>query len=554
MIINSSINSSPIVLEPIDKNQNIEEIGIIFVQGALLKPEQYLKLSKKIQESAKEFKIWVSISETFFDLPISILGKRAIEACFAELIKKGFNQKSKIFLIGHSLGGEAALDYFMNNKDSSKKMNINQGGLIMLGSIPTRDLREKTKKLNLLIIGGELDGLSRLTRTAEEFYNRNYNAKGNFVFYKNQNQKSLELKNLQFLMEENLNENQNQIKTENEILEKENNKINSKTAVIALEGLNHMSFAGGEASSFVKLRDLKAEISEEKGHEKISQVISYFLKGDENSLNNEIKKTKELIKPLIDAFEFEGSLHFNRPQQTKCRRGFCGDGTNWTIEAQKIISKEKDLKVKLNISNNYVILSSLPPLGDLFHPKMSYDKNTNTMSISTYSQCAWEILDKYVDGGFAPVSAKEIGSKMYSRQCSLVYGAGKKKEDTPITVDTTGNICASINEAAYNWALKNASKKAIERFEKYGQKLKFVDDKYFENGFSWTYNILDFSEDKKTGDMNVKSWGMYTTIDAKPLPIFAPDGLACYHYCKNLSPARASEWIHIDGLRKKYHI
>merc|ERR1712032_225736 len=131
----------------------------------------------------------------------------------------------------------------------------------------------------------------------------------------------------------------------------------------------------------------------------------------------------------------------------------------------------------------------------------------------------------------------------YSRQCSLVYGAGKKKEDTPITVDTEGNICASINEAAFKFAWDGASKKTKEIYEK-----------YFQNGFSWTYSVLSMSEDKETGDMNVKSYGMYTTIDAKPIPIFAPDGLACYHYCKTLSPARASEWIHVDGLRKNYHI
>ena len=332
------------------------------------------------------------------------------------------------------------------------------------------------------------------------------------------------------------------------------NEATSNTAVVAIEGLNHMSFASGEPSSFVASRDLKAEITEEDGHNEISKVIHSFINGDVKTLNNYIKKTKDFLKPLIDAFELEGSLHFNRPGQTTCHRGGCGEGTKWTIEAQKIISQEKDLNVKLNITNNYVILSSLPPLGDLFHPKMSYNNATNVMTIKTYSQCTWELLDKYVDGGFAPVSAKEIGSKMYSRQCSMVYGAGKKKEDTPITVDTEGNICASINQAAFDWVLKNSSKKAVERYEKHGQKLKFVDDKYYTNGFSWTYTVLNFSEDSKTGDMNVKSYGMYTTIDAKPLPIFAPDGLACYHYCKTLSPARASEWIHVDGLRKKYHI
>ena len=34
-----------------------------------------------------------------------------------------------------------------------------------------------------------------------------------------------------------------------------------------------------------------------------------------------------------------------------------------------------------------------------------------------------------------------------------------------------------------------------------------------------------------------------------PRPSAIPDP-GCYHYCKLLSPARAMEWIYVDGLRK----
>merc|ERR1740139_1626736 len=92
------------------------------------------------------------------------------------------NQKSKIFLMGHSLGGEAALSYYMANPTSDK---LNIQGLIMVGSIPERTNREQTRDLNILIIGGELDGLSRLTRTTEEFYHRNMDKNGDNIYYKN---------------------------------------------------------------------------------------------------------------------------------------------------------------------------------------------------------------------------------------------------------------------------------------------------------------------------------------------------------------------------------
>lgn len=35
-----------------------------------------------------------------------------------------------------------------------------------------------------------------------------------------------------------------------------------------------------------------------------------------------------------------------------------------------------------------------------------------------------------------------------------------------------------------------------------------------------------------------------------PRPHAVPDP-GCYHYCKLLSPARAVEWILVDGLRRK---
>ena len=99
-------------------------------------------------------------------------------------------------------------------------------------------------------------------------------------------------------------------------------------------------------------------------------------------------------------------------------------GSDWVIEAQKIMS-DKDAYskagVEFDISNDYVILSSLPPFGKLYHPKLN-KVSDKLVNMTTFAQCSWDLLDKYMDGGFTPVSASEIGAKMISRQCSYVIG------------------------------------------------------------------------------------------------------------------------------------
>jgi hypothetical protein len=174
------------------------------------------------------------------------------------------------------------------------------------------------------------------------------------------------------------------------------------------------------------------------------------------------------------------------------------------------------------------------------------------VKITTYSQCAWEILDEYLDGGFSPSSAKEIGSKMLTRQCSFVMGLNHSKTETPFSIDDGFDWCAEINKNALDWAIENSARKTVTRFNQYGQNLTFGSDDKKTTGFTWVYTELEFTEN---GDqMVIRAPVMTSDIDAPPVPIFAPDGGNCYHYCKLLSPARAVEWMYVDGLRKNYGI
>ena len=89
-----------------------------------------------------------------------------------------------------------------------------------------------------------------------------------------------------------------------------------------------MAFVGGEPSWFVKQRDLKAEVTDEKAREMISTTITAFLEKNVKLLVPISLETETLLQPLITAFEMEGSLHFNRPDQSTCSQGHCSVGTN----------------------------------------------------------------------------------------------------------------------------------------------------------------------------------------------------------------------------------
>ena len=209
----------------------------------------------------------------------------------------------------------------------------------------------------------------------------------------------------------------------------------------------------------------------------------------------------------------------------------------------------------MTVNNSYVILSSLPPLGEIHHPKLIVDPlNPKKVSIDIMSQCSWETINTFGDFAFDSTSAHEIGSKFISRQCALRKGANHTVEDTPFTLDTDTDWCKEINLAAFEWAKSKSSSDALQRYEKYGQKLAFMKDSSTNNGFFFTYGLLKLEENPSTEELEVTSKTMMTPEDYPVIPIFAPEGSGCYHYCKNISPARVMEWIYVDSLRKNYRI
>lgn len=156
------------------------------------------------------------------------------------------------------------------------------------------------------------------------------------------------------------------------------------------------------------------------------------------------------------------------------------------------------------------------------------------------------------DFGLWPVTASEFRTKFKSRE-ALQQAAGLPNVNYTATDELNSKICQSINQAAYDWALKSASSKARERFLKHGQPYVFLEDKksgFGVTGPTWIHDALSYtpSKDKKT----VEVQSHYFPLKNKNLgnvPFIQTVG---YHYCKLLSPARAMEWIYVDGLKEFY--
>lgn len=502
----------------------------ILVPGAEIDKEAYTPMALAVQK-ASSMPLWVAILGTYVGptvLPPE-MGPR-IDNAMSTMESQGLDLKTvKLFYGGHSLGSVFIQDHLAGSGSSGPLGGkVAVLGQVLMGGFLQRKYvyPEWIYPVTTLTIGGELDGLARPTRLAEAFYH----SKGKEDF-----------------------------------------------PVVMVPGMSHLQFASGEPPLLVKLRDLQPEVSLEAAHATIASLVAPYFEqlatGVEAKTSYE--STADFLEPLIKSYELEGSRYFNAPEQIggpgadKCVKGGCPSKSGWVGTAQTVISQVEGWTLK--VDNQYVDSTSTPLTGAVFHlPVIKNDTATKTLSITTYSQGFWddvipswfswkEIFDKF-DTGFIATSAEELGSKLSSRQCTLIQGLGQT--DTNFSVDDP-DFCAMANEKAYQWALDNAGPATKERFDKYGMKYTFGKDIPKAGGPLFLDARLQFNEvADATGEkvIEVVAPMQKTEIDywtrhfgPLPKPSFLPDP-GCFHYCKLLSPARAMEWIYIDSLRAKRSI
>lgn len=504
----------------------------ILLPGAEIGMETYMPLAEAVQQEIS-MPLWVAVLGTYFTpspIPPEI-GPR-IDAVLNTMGAQGLDLDGvKLFYGGHSLGSVFIQDhlykYHGGTGPLSGKVEV-LGQVLMGGFIQRKYLYPNwTYPVSTLTVGGELDGLARPTRIAEAFYHAR------------------------------------------------DRQADFPVAIV--KGMTHMQFSSGEPPLLVKLRDLQPEISYEEAYAAVAELVApYFEKRagilDDDKLSSRYDDTAEFVKPIIEAYEIEGSRWLNAPDQIggpgekNCVKGGCPSKSIWAPEAQKVISDVEGWT--LTVDNEYVDCSSTPLRGEEFHlPVISNNTEQKTLSITTYSQAYWDdaqpswfawksIFDTY-DTGFVATSAEEIGTKLASRQCTLIRGVGEA--NTSFSVDDP-QFCAITNKKAYEWAQKVAASTTMHRFNIFGQKYVFGDDVPKAGGPLFLYARLQFNEKTDSSGesvIEVKAPMQKTEIDywAKhfgpvPRPSAVPDP-GCFHYCKLLSPARAIEWIYVDSLRLK---
>ena len=133
------------------------------------------------------------------------------------------------------------------------------------------------------------------------------------------------------------------------------------------------------------------------------------------------------------------------------------------------------------------------------------------------------------DTGGSSSSAIEMRHKMKSRQsCYEAIGAGEVAEDF--------TICSQINQHSIDWALRNAPKRTISRYEQFGEELRVGPDQYSKTGTHWTYSPLN--ETRMCGADGryftaVQSSYLYLKTLSKGCK-FKPSSECGVHYCKVL--------------------
>jgi len=477
------------VLVPPDAS--LRQVAVVMNPGGFVAADLYEESMKTWQAEAQKagISLYVTLLSYAFNLPIPIRTEANIRNAITQMQGAGLPQDAPVYFSGHSMGGGAPLPIVQQLfEEGLLKGAILQAAFITRSFMPPVT-EELTFTAPTLSVAAELNsGSARPSRFAEAVYHQ----------------------------------------------------PESTHPVVMIEGMNHGQFFTG--GSF---EDLKPEITHEEAQQTQARIVVDWLAkelgmGSGSLLASEVKKAKQFLQPFIAAGELEGSRSFNVQNQVgtpgwECARGVCDAGSAWVSECQAYIAGKDVMDSGVETENNFADL--FPFAGGDREGRKPFISGGKVQAYVMASNSKGDLGDR--DGkdfaaDLSPFTTGELLAKFVSRQ-----NAGKTLLGRDAAAD--GDLCAELNAQAYEYALRNAGEKTRKRFEAHGQKLAFDATKYEGAGPLWVYGKMTWSE-KSDGKMHLKSRGLLTGLGDSAI-----DG---NHYCKLLSPARAMEWIYVDGLMK----
>jgi len=438
--------------------------------------------------------------------------------------------------------------------------------MILMGSFLTRKFKTGATAegqpqvefpIPVLTIGAELDGLCRISRIAEALY------------------------------------------TQVTFAEDPASAVHS-LPVTTIAGMNHMQFASGTPTSRVAKLDLEPEITEDAAHAAVAADSAAFMSAlldivSWSSIESRAATSTAAMKPITDSLELESYTHFLPPCycETEDEYGYleygtclsspnCSGGVRWTEQvSMDSMAGASDLGIIVQNTDSIHLVTEERPSCHLPHIHGNPVNNANPgngdtppiceLSVTEAGQCTLVLtsvtqplykndgMKDLQDTGTDPIASLELRSKLKSRQ-SVQEAAGFQNVSFDVTDATvskggTDDRCAEINQKSIDWAYAALSSSAQARYDMYGQKLQVGPDlTTCAAGPCWINADLVFKTDDTTGTATVQGT-MMGTENYNKYPCGEDALLPCatgFHYCKLLSPARAVEWMMVDGLRLYY--
>lgn len=358
---------------------------------------------------------------------------------------------------------------------------------------------------------------------------------------------------------------------------------------IAIPGAAHHSIVEDHHSALVTERDLRPTLGLRDTIARVTDLAADFVWRGLGSvfLKRAIQRTVQIASPLVAALELEGSsalgspaCNSDYPTNPTCQYpkypdhslppgpnpppspplpATCICGSKWiTIYANSLIagfdmSPRPDATVLSNDAFHNV--SDVHPF-HLPHIFNTCDPNLHDACELNITTVTMPVLKA---GPLFPfnntLSAYELKTKVKSRQA--IWAQAGLGPGSP-ALDKNASLCKDVNQLAYDWALDNADPTVRDRFLQVGEPFVMVDDveapigpagpTWIERELVYT-RVPDAARNGNGSHITIQSWSfVVANTNEGHLPWYAPVGM---HYCKFLSPARAMEWIYLEGLRSR---